>query len=251
MFEEGKNEIMVGESIMREFEGFELGNEVKLRKSMWTVVGVFSTGGTVFESELWGDARTVQGLFERGNSFQIIRAKLDVASDISGIKSTIDQDKRLSLDVKTEKEHYASQSSGIKILVILGYFLAIAMALGALAGALNTMYNSVAARAGEIATLRAIGFPGFPVFVGTMVASLILSLIGGLTGTLAAYVFFDGLSASTMGSSFTQIVFEFQVGFGAIMTGVIMALMIGLIGGFFPALRASNMSVLKAFTAAS
>lgn len=253
MFETGKNEIVVGEAVLREFSGFELGRTIKLGRAEWQVVGVFSAGGSIFESELWADVRTVQSQFERGNSFQIIRAKLATPGDVTPLEQTIKADQqRLNLDVRTEKAYYQEQSQGVGDLIFyLGWPLAIAMALGALAGALNTMYNSVAQRAGEIATLRAIGFPGLPVFCGTLFESLLLALIGGILGAVAAYLFFDGISTSTLGSSFTQIVFRFDMSAAVIRNGVLLAVAIGLIGGFFPALRAARLPVLLAFAAAA
>jgi len=242
----------VGEAILREFSGFELGNTIKLGRAQWTVVGVFSAGGSIFDSELWADVRTVQSQFERGNTVQIVRAKLSTPGNVAPIEATIKADQRLNLDVKTEKAFYQEQSQGVSDLIFfIGWPLAIAMALGALAGALNTMYNSVAQRSGEIATLRAIGFPGIPVFCGTLFESLALSLVGGILGALAAYLFFDGITASTLGSSFTQIVFKFDMNSGVLINGVVLALVIGFVGGFFPALRAARLPVLLAFAAAA
>jgi putative ABC transport system permease protein len=127
----------------------------------------------------------------------------------------------------------------------LGWPLAIAMAFGALAGALNTMYSSVAARAVEIATLRAIGFGGFPAFVGTLMESLTLAAIGGLIGALATYLIFDGFTASTLGGNFTQVVFAFRLSPALIGQGVALALVVGLIGGLFPAIRAARMPIVQ------
>lgn len=252
MFEPGKNEIVVGEAILREFSGFELGNTIKLGRAQWQVVGVFSAGGSIFDSELWADVRTLQSQFERGNSVQIIRAKLTTPGDVTPIEETIKSDQRLNLEVKTEKAFYQEQSQGISDLIFyIGWPLAIAMALGALAGALNTMYNSVAQRSGEIATLRAIGFPGLPVFFGTLFESLTLALIGGILGAFAAFLFFDGLTTSTLGSSFTQIVFKFDMNADVLIDGIVLALIIGFVGGFFPALRAARLPVLLAFAAAA
>ncbi len=252
MFEPGKNEIVVGEAILREFSGFGLGNTIKLGRAQWQVVGVFSAGGSIFDSELWADIRTVQSQFERGNTVQIVRAKLTTPGDITAIEESIKADQRLNLDVKTEKAFYQEQSQGISDLIFyIGWPLAIAMALGALAGALNTMYNSVAQRSGEIATLRAIGFPGLPVFCGTLFESLALSLLGGILGAFAAFLFFDGLTTSTLGSSFTQIVFKFDMNADVLMDGIVLALVIGSVGGFFPAMRAARLPVLLAFAAAA
>ena len=252
MFEPGKNEIVVGEAILREFSGFELGNTIKLGRAQWQVVGVFSAGGSIFDSELWADIRTVQSQFERGNTVQIVRAKLVTPSDVTAIADTIKADQRLNLEVKTEKAFYQEQSQGISDLIFyIGWPLAIAMALGALAGALNTMYNSVAQRSGEIATLRAIGFPGLPVFCGTLFESLVLALLGGILGAFAAFLFFDGLTTSTLGSSFTQIVFKFDMNADVLIDGIVLALIIGFVGGFFPAMRAARLPVLLAFAAAA
>ncbi len=252
MFEPGKNELIVGEAVANQFVGFDLGNTIKLGRATWTVVGTFSSGGTVFDSELWTDARTLQGQFQRGNTFQVIRARLATAGDVSPIEKAIAADKRLNLEVKTERAYYQEQSKGMTDLIFyIGWPLAYAMALGALAGALNTMYNSVSRRAGEIATLRAIGFSSLPVFTGTLLESLVLAVVGGLLGAGAAYLFFDGVSASTMGSSFTQIVFRFELDGNTLRQGVVLALVIGFIGGFFPALRAARLPVLLAFAASN
>ena len=149
----------------------------------WNVVGVFEAGGSVFESEIWADLRVVQSLFNRNNIVQTVRARLTGPAALSELKSYSDNDPRLKLDVKSEAAYFAEQASQTSDLIQkLGWPLAIAMALGAIAGALNTMYSSVAARATEIATLRAIGFGGFPAFVGTLVESLLLAAIGGLLG---------------------------------------------------------------------
>ncbi len=248
MFEPGKNELVVGASILDQFSGFELGNEISLGGVKWIVVGVFDAGGSVFASEIWADYRAVQTQFNRGNSFQVVRVKLEQAGDLIAIKKFIENDPRLSLDIKTEKRYFSEQSSGISALMYVGWGLAIFMAFGALAGALNTMYTSVAARSVEIATLRAIGFSGIAAFFGTMVESITLAFIGGIVGTLVVFILFDGITTSTMGASFSQIVFSFDLSIAAFITGIKMALVIGLVGGFFPAWRASRTPVVVAFT---
>jgi len=251
MFEPGKNELVAGASILDQFSGFELGNEVSLGGVKWIVVGVFDAAGSVFASEIWADYRAVQTQFNRGNSFQVVRVKLENPSDVSSIEKFIKGDPRLSLDIKTEKRYFSEQSSGISALMYVGWGLAIFMAFGALAGALNTMYTSVAARSVEIATLRAIGFSGIAAFFGTMVESIVLAFIGGILGTLVVFIMFDGITTSTMGASFSQIVFSFDLSTAAFITGIKMALVIGLVGGFFPAWRASRTPVVVAFTSSS
>jgi putative ABC transport system permease protein len=246
MFSPGSNEVVVGKSLLREFEGFEIGSIVPFGTTRWTVVGVFDAGGSVFESEIWADLPVVQSLFNRNNIVQTVRTRLVSPAALSELKSYNDNDPRLKLDVKSEAAYFAEQASQTSDLIQkLGWPLAIAMAFGALAGALNTMYSSVAARATEIATLRAIGFGGFPAFVGTLAESLLLAAVGGLLGVGATYLIFDGISASTLGGNFTQVVFDFKLSPALIGEGVGLALIVGLIGGLFPALRAARLPIVS------
>ncbi len=245
MFNPGANEIVVGKGLLREFQGFEIGQTVAFMTSRWTVVGVFDAGGSVFESEIWADLPVVQSLFNRNNVFQTVRARLQNPAALDTLKRFVDEDPRLKLDVKSEAAYFADQAAQTSDLIQkLGWPLAVAMALGALAGALNTMYSSVAARAVEIATLRAIGFGGFPAFVGTLVESLILAALGGAIGATATYLIFDGFTASTLGGSFTQVVFSFKLSPSLIGQGVILALTVGLMGGLLPAIRAARMPIV-------
>ncbi|RAI30967.1 ABC transporter permease [Rhodoplanes serenus] len=246
MFAPGSNEVVVGKSLLREFEGFELGRTVRLASGNWTVVGIFEADGSVFESEIWADLPVVQSLFNRNNVFQTMRMRLTGPDALTQLVAYNDGDPRLKLEVKSEKDYFADQSSETSDLIQkLGWPLAIAMALGALAGALNTMYSSVASRSVEIATLRAIGFGGFPAFVGTLVESLLLAAIGGVLGALFAWLIFDGFSASTLGASFTQVVFSFRLTPGLIGQGIALALVVGLIGGLLPAIRAARMPIVQ------
>lgn len=248
MFNPGTNEIVVGEGAMREFSGFELGKELQFSRSTWKVVGVFSMNGSVFESELWADVRSVQSLFNRGSAFQTMRLKLDDPAGIDALRETVRADPRLQLEVKTEQDYYSAQSSRTSdLIMLLGWPLGIAMAFGALAGALNTMYTSVSMRAREIATLRALGFSGIAAFAGTLVESLVLSIAGGVLGAVATWMFFDGLSASTLGGSFTQVVFSFKLTPALVWQGAVLALVIGFAGGVFPAWRAARTPVSTAF----
>ncbi len=246
MFAEGSNEIVVGEGVLREFSGFELNSTIRMGPNEWRVVGVFSTGGSVFDSEIWADIGTVQNLYQRGASYQSIRVQLDGETGLTELQDYAENEPRLDLDVTTEKEFFAQSAGGLSNLIMyLGWPLAIIMAVGALAGAWNAMYASVDSRVREIATLRTLGFSGFAAFVGTLVESLLLAFIGGLVGALITYFVFDGVSASTMGGSFTQVVFSFAVTIQSVISGVVLALIVGLFGGFFPALRASRVPLLE------
>jgi putative ABC transport system permease protein len=237
MFNTGANEIVVGKALLREFQGLEIGQVVPFATSRWTVVGIFEANGSVFESEIWADLPVVQSLFNRNNIFQTVRARLQTPAALDALQRFVDADPRLKLDVKSEAAYFAEQASQTSDLIQkLGWPLSITMALGALAGALNTMYSSVAARAAEIATLRAIGFGGFPAFVGTLVESLILATLGGLL--------FHGFSASTLGASFTQVVFSFSLSPALVIEALLLALAVGFAGGLLPALRAARLPIV-------
>ena len=247
MFTEGTNEMIVGRGILREFNGFDLGSEVKFGKNSWKIVGVFSTGGNVFESELWADAKVIQNLYNRGSSVQSVRAQLSSNQDLQTIKEFVANDPRLNLDVQTEKDYFTTQSKSLGYMALFGRIISAIMALGALAGALNTMYTSVADRSKEIATLRTIGFSNWSAFVGTLTEALALAVMGGFLGSIMAFLLFDGMNASTLGGSFTQVVFSFQLTSDLITQGINMSLLIGFFSGVFPAWRAARMPILLAF----
>ncbi len=250
MFRTGTNELVVGRAVSKQFEGFEVGKQIRLASQNWTVVGEFEANGSVFESELWADVAVLQGLYQRGSTVQSVRARRQSPDSLQKVKDFAEADPRIKLDVKSEQAFYAAQSKGMSdVIQYLGWPLAIAMSFGALAGALNTMYASVDARMREIATLRALGFGGLPAFVGTMAESLLLSVVGGLLGALGVYLFFDGLSAATLGGNFTQVVFSMKLSGDLVLQGVILALVIGFVGGFFPAWRAARVPILAAFRA--
>lgn len=245
MFEPGAGELVVGQSVQREFDGFGLGETVRLGNNNWTVVGVFSTGGSVFDSEVWTDLGVVQNLYQRGSGVQTVRARLTSPEAITPLRDYVANEPRLNLEVLSERDYFARSAGGTtNLIMVLGWPLAIAMAIGALAGAWNAMYASVDARTRELATLRAIGFGGFPAFIAAMAESFVLALIGGLAGVAATWLLFDGITASTLGSGFTQIVFSFAVTPDAALQGVVLAVIVGLLGGFVPALRAARIPLL-------
>ncbi|WP_417468799.1 ABC transporter permease [Maricaulis sp.] len=244
-YEPGTNELIVGEGIIREFSGFDLGETVRLGSNEWVVVGIFSTGGTVFDSEIWTDLTVIQNLYQRGTSVQSIRARLTSPEAIEDVRAYVENDPRLNLDIQNEIDYFASQAGGTATLITyLGVPLSIVMAIGALAGAWNTMYSSVDTRMREIATLRAIGFSGFAAAFGTMVESLALAGLGGLVGAAGVYLLFNGVSASTLGSSFTQVVFSFAVTPMSVLVGLALALIVGFLGGIIPAIRAATVPLL-------
>lgn len=248
MFEPGKNEIVVGLAAQREFEGLETGSIIRFGQNEWTVVGAFDAGGSVSESELWTDVRVLQSAYRRGNSFQSIRVKLESPEAIETLRQTLTDDPRIDPVVMTERDYYSSQSQGlVQFIKLVGYPLTILMAIGAIFGALNTMYSSVSIRGKEIATLRALGFGPAAVLFSTVIESVLLALAGGVLGGLVAYLVFNGFQVSTLnGPSFSQVVFDFAVTPELLGQGMRAALIIGIVGGLFPAIRAARLPVATA-----
>ncbi len=238
--QEGRNEVIVGQGAAREFAGLEVGNQLRWGENVWEVVGVFSAGGSVYESEIWADARVLQPAYRRGSSFQSVYAKLESPEAFQRFKDALTSDPRLDIDVMREDEYYAAQSEVLRTLVrTLGNVVALLMAVGATFGALNTMYSAVAARGQEIATLRALGFQGGPVLVSVMAESLLLALVGGVLGGGIAYVIADGYHTATMNwQSFSQVAFGLAVTPRLLAGGIAYALAMGFCGGIFPAVRA-------------
>ncbi|MGB5625691.1 MAG: ABC transporter permease [Woeseiaceae bacterium] len=248
MFEAGKNEIVVGRSAQQEFAGLDTGSTIRFGQTDWTIVGTFVAGGSVSESELWTDVRVLQSAYRRGNSFQSVRVKLQSKDSLEELKAALEEDPRINADVMTEKEYYSGQAEGLsKFIKIIGYPLTVLMSIGAIFGALNSMYSSVSVRGKEIATLRALGFGPTSILISTMVESTLLALIGGLLGGAAAYLMFNGFQVSTLnGSSFSQVVFDFAVTGDLLVDGLYAALIIGAFGGLLPAIRAARLPVAQA-----
>jgi putative ABC transport system permease protein len=248
-FEPGRRELVVGRGAREQYVGLEVGRTLELANQPWTVVGVFESGDS-HESELWADAEVLGPTYQR-TAFQSVTVKLDGKRGLARLKAAMAADPRLKLDVETTRHYYNKQSAGLtRLIQILGTVVGAIMAVGAVFGALNTMYAAVAARAREIATLRAIGFRGLPVVVAVMLETMLLALLGGLIGALLAWLVFNGYTASTLSGNFSQVVFQFQVGPDLEWTGLKWALGIGLVGGLFPALRAARLPVTEALRAA-
>ena len=247
-FEAGKNELIVGRGAFKQFSDLSVGSIIRFGNTEWHVVGVFEDGGGLAESEVWCDAKILQAAYRRGNSYQTIHAKVEGKKGFDDLKAAIAADPKLTLDVKYEAEYLSDQSAGLTMFIkVVGYPLAIIMAIGAIFGAINTMYTSVASRTREIATLRALGFGSFPVAFSTLVESLALAFIGGAIGAVVVYWLFNGYTVSTLNfSSFSQVVFDFAVTPALLKQGVIFAAVIGFIGGLFPAIRAARLPVATA-----
>jgi len=247
-FESGRNEIIAGVGAARAFAGLEVGRTVRVGRTAWTVVGIFSGGGGAAESEIWTDAAVLQPAYNRGDSFQSVYVKLTSPQALQQFKDALAANPQLKVKALPQAEFLAEQSSMLTNFIrFVGFFIAILMGLGALFGALNTMYNAVAVRTREIATLRALGFGASPVVFSVLLESLVLALFGGICGGVGAYLAFDGFKAATINwQTFSQIAFAFAVTPTLLATAIVLAATIGLIGGLFPAIRAARLPVATA-----
>lgn len=248
MFESGKNEVIAGVAAAREFAGLEVGNTITLGRNEWHVVGIFSSGGGMAESEMWTDVTVLQQAYQRGDSFQTVYAKLNTAAQFQEFKDSLTANPQLKVQVVEQAKFYSEQSEVTTSFITgLGTIIAVMMALGALFGALNTMYNTVSARTREIATLRALGFGATPVIFSVLIESVVLALAGGVLGGAIAYVWFDGFTAATMNfQTWSQIAFAFAVTPQLLVSATMLAAVIGLLGGIFPAIRAARLPIAAA-----
>jgi putative ABC transport system permease protein len=248
-FGQGLRELVVGQGAQLQFRGLTVGHTIRLANQDWAVVGKFASGDS-HDSELWGDEQTIASTYNR-KAYQSVTVKLAGKSGFKQLKTALADDPRLKLDVLTTHAYYAKQSEGLtKLIRILGIVIGSIMAIGAVFGALNTMYAAVAGRAREIATMRALGFRGLPVVMAVMLETMLLALLGGLLGAAIAWLVFNGYTVSTLGSNFSQVVFQFKVSGALLWSGLKWALGIGLVGGLFPALRAARLPVTEALRAA-
>lgn len=248
MFRWGRNEVIVGRSCRAQFAGLEIGNKLTFGQNEWEVVGVFSADGGLAESEIWADAAVVQPAYRRGSTYQLVVTKLSSPGMFQQFKDALTTDPRVNVKVERETDYYAGQSELItRLIAVLGTLISVLMAIGAVFGALNTMYTAVAARTREMGTLKALGFGSGSVVVSILIESLLLAVAGGAAGAIAAWLAFDGFQTSTMNwQSFSQVVFAFRVTPSLLLRGVFYAAVIGTIGGLFPAIRAARMPVSSA-----
>ncbi len=241
-FTPGLRELIVGRGVLRQFQGAEIGKVVRMRGSNWTVVGEFESGDA-YDSELWTDVNVARSTFGRNGSSSVLAA-LDGPGALAKLKRALAADPRLTVDVLSQQDYFNGQTKQFRQTIgFLAGVVTIIMALGAVFAALNSMYAAVAARGKEIATLRAIGFGGLPVVLSVMIEALLLAVAGGILGALLAYLLFNNLSVSTLGQNFTQVVFNFKVTPALVARGLVIAVVIGMIGGLLPALRAARLPI--------
>ncbi|MGP8201856.1 MAG: ABC transporter permease [Limisphaerales bacterium] len=248
MFDWGKDEVIVGTGAAREFAGLDVGSAIKVGHAEWPVVGIFTADGGVAESEIWTGATVLQETYHRGDSFQSVQAKLISPGAYEQFRDSLTSNPQLNVKVERQTDYYVERSETMsRLITTLGFLIAFLMAIGAVFGALNTMYSSVSTRTREIGTLRALGFGAGAVVVALMIESLALALVGGVLGGSLAYFAFNGFHTSTMNfQSFSQVAFAFRVTPQLLLRGIVWAAAIGLIGGLLPAIRAARLPITAA-----
>lgn len=248
-FTPGPRELVVGRGAASQFEGLEVGARLAFRDADWTVVGIFTANGSVHESELWGDAETVMSAYRR-DGFQSVTVQLEGVESLASLQAALADEPRLNVEAQTLRAYYAEQSRQMSLIInVLGYTVGYIMAIGALFGALNTMYAAVSTRGREIATLRALGFGGGAIVASVMLEALLLALLGGVLGGGLAWLVFNGYTVSTLGANFSQVAFDFRVSGALLGKGIGWALAIGFVGGLLPAWRAARQPVTTALRA--
>ncbi len=251
MFRPGLSEIVVGKNAQATYTGLTLGSTIWLGSARWQVVGIFDAGGSAFDSEVWGDAHLLNGAYKRPDTFsQSVTVHLASPAALQQLKDSLTGDPRLNVDVTREIDYYAKQSTRMTTLITrLGGFVAVIMAIGAVFGALNTMYSAVAERGREIATMRALGFGGANVVLSFVFEALMISLFGGVLGCLAVLPL-NGWTTSTMNfQTFSNLAFAFKITPLLLLGGVCFALVMGFLGGILPAIRAARLPVAAALRA--
>ncbi len=244
-FRPGLAELVVGRNAVGAYQGFDLGSTVRFGGGTWTVVGVFDAGGTAFDSEIWCDANVLNQVYKRpGNVFQSVTVRLTSPAAFAAFKDALTGDPRLSVRVERETSYYERQSRTLTRLIrVLGVLIALVMGVGAVFGALNTMYSAVAERAREIATMRAVGFGSAAVVLSFVVEAVLIALLGGLLGCIAVLPI-NGLTTGTLNwQTFSHLAFAFRVTPAQLLEGVAFAVLMGLIGGIPPAIRAARRPV--------
>ena len=248
MFTPGLYEVVVGKNASASYAGLTLGNTISLGSVHWKIVGIFDAGGSSFDSDIWGDAHLIGPAYNRPDTFfQSVTVHLTSPAAFQQLKDAATADPRLNVDVTREIDYYARQSRRLTTLItVLGGIVAAIMAIGAVFGALNTMYSAVAERGREIATMRALGFGGPSVIFSFVIEALLIAFVGGLIGCLAVFPL-NGLTTGAMNlQTFSHVAFAFKITPELLGRGVIFALVMGLIGGFLPAVRAARLPVATA-----
>jgi len=246
MFKTGVNELIVGRRAAEEFTGFKLGTTVRWLQTEWKIVGIFSSAGDMHESEVWTDIHALQNANQNNGNVAAIYAKLMSAGAFPAFKQALDHNPQLSVSVLRQSDYYLQQTKTLTgFIASIGGLITLLMGIGAIVGAMNIMYTTIAVRTSEFATLRAIGFQASSTFSAVMVEGLLLGIIGGVVGTFGAWLIFNGHQASTL-SGYGQVIFNFAVSMRLMALSIGIAVLMGLIGGVFPALRAARLPISEA-----
>jgi ABC-type antimicrobial peptide transport system permease subunit len=246
LWQPGLSEIIVGSAVAKRFQGIGLGETVHFGMRDWTVVGLFESNGSGFESEIWVDAEQLIQAFRRP-VFSSLTLRLKSLSDFSALKERLESDPRLTVEVKREKQYYSDQSEMLATFIrVLGIFVTLIFSIGAVIGAMITMYAAVANRTVEIGTLRALGFPRRSILVAFLIESLLLSLMGGLVGLLLASLLQTMTVSTTNFATFSELAFRFALSPAILLQSIMFAMVMGLLGGFLPAARAARQDIIRA-----
>jgi putative ABC transport system permease protein len=250
LFRPAVNELIVGKAAKAQYRGTEIGSRITTRTATWVVVGTFTTNGDAHESELMADADTVMSS-DSGSTYASITVLLDESKSLRALADSLATNSALRVDVTRERDYFARQSKTVsRLLSVLLYVVGSIMGVGAIFGALNTMYSAVSTRTTEIATLRAIGFGSAPIVMSVLIEALLLAALGGIIGACAAWAFFNGRTVSTtQGTAYSQLIFDISVTSQLAVIGVAAASAIGFIGGLFPAIRAARLPIATALRA--
>jgi putative ABC transport system permease protein len=244
----GVSELVVGKNAAASYAGFQLGQTVRFGGATWKVVGILDGGGSAFDSEIWCDARVLNQAYKRPeNIFQSVTVRLTSPAALTELKDALSTDPRMTAQVDREVEFYEKQSRALTTLItVLGSIVAVVMGVGAVFGALNTMYAAVAERSREIATMRAIGFGAGSITLSFIVEALFIALVGGLLGCVAVLPL-NGLTTGTINwQTFSHLAFAFRVTPPLLGLGLLFAMLMGLVGGVPPAIRAARRPVALA-----
>jgi putative ABC transport system permease protein len=249
-FKPGVREAIVSRAMSKRFQGLGLGEEFEVQGGKFKVVGIFEAGGGAVESEVWTDQSVLAQLVKRTGAMSSLQVRAASLGDQEKLVNRIKNDEQIDLNAMTEEEYYAAQAAQSGLIKIVGGMIALFLTIGAMFAVANTMYGAIASRAREIGTLRALGFGRFSILTAFLLESLILCLLGALLGCLGALALqaaTGGLQTGTMNpGTFTELAFSFDFGPRVLLSGAILAIVMGLIGGFLPALRAVRMKVVDA-----
>ena len=245
-FTPGLYELVVGRNAAARYVGLEIGHAITLQRRSWTIVGIFDTGGSGFDSEIWGDVEVMAPAFNRANGYQSLTLRLKDPSTLDAFNKDLQRNPSMQVQLVQERQFYDNQAGGIATALLgLAGFVAVVMGIGAVFGAMNTMYGIVAARTREIGTLRALGFSRISILTAFVIESTFLALVGGLIGCLVALPA-NGISSAAGGANFAEVAFAFRITATAIAAGLVFAVVMGFVGGLLPAFKASRLPITSA-----